>query len=363
MRSILFLSLLLLLTSGLAKGQVQPGFDRDEYTELLKICARHGSAQYVKGIPEPLHSRFVYRSPEMGLENRWDLWMRDDGVAIISIRGTTASKTSWLANFYAAMVPATGVLRLGPSDTFRYALATNPRAAVHVGWLLSTAYLSRDMLPRLDSLYQAGTRSVIVMGHSQGGAIAYLVTAYFYQLQRSGALPAGMRFKTYCSAAPKPGNLYFAYDYEITTQGGWAFNVVNPADWVPETPLTVQTTEDFNNTNLFAVAPALIGRQKFPVNWLGKYFYGRLRNPARRAQRRYERYLGRMISKPVLKQLPQFHAPEYFHSSDYARTGNMIVLPADSAYFVKYPDNDSNIFIHHFFQPYLDLTAKLPARL
>ncbi len=92
------------------------------------------------------------------------------------------------------------------------------------------------------------------MGHSQGGAIAYLLTAHFYNLQQQGKLPADIRFKTYCSAAPKPGNLYFAYDYETTTRGGWACNVVNAADWVPETPFSVQTVSDFNTTNPFVNA-------------------------------------------------------------------------------------------------------------
>lgn len=356
----LYLCGILLIAAPVRAQQLQPGFDKTEYTELLKVCARHGSPTYAKGLPEPQHSRFVYRSPEMGLENRWDLWMRDDKVAIISIRGTTASKESWLANFYAAMVPATGTLQLGPNHSFNYRLADNPRAAVHIGWLLSTAYLSQDILPRIDSVYRNGVKDVIIMGHSQGGAIAYLVTAYCYQLQKQGRLPADIRFKTYCSAGPKPGNLYFAYEYEAMTQGGWAFNVVNSADWVPETPMSIQTVDDYNKTNLFAVAPALIRKQKFPINWVGKYAFNRLRNPARTAQRRYERYLGKMVSKQVRKQLPQFIPPAYYPSNDYVRTGNMIVLLADSTYYRKFPDSDSNIFIHHLFEPYLYLTDKLP---
>ena len=50
-----------------------------------------------------------------------------------------------------------------------------------------------------------------------------------------------LNIKTYCSAAPKPGNLFYAYDFEHITEGGWAFNVVNSADWVPELPSTTQT--------------------------------------------------------------------------------------------------------------------------
>jgi hypothetical protein len=51
-------------------------------------------------------------------------------------------------------------------------------------------------------------------------AISYLLTAYLYHLQKSGRLQADIRFKTYASAGPKPGNLYFAYQYEAMTKGG-----------------------------------------------------------------------------------------------------------------------------------------------
>jgi pimeloyl-ACP methyl ester carboxylesterase len=229
--------------------------------------------------------------------------------------------------------------------------------------LLSTAYLSKDILPKLDSLQQHGIKDVIIMGHSQGGAIAYLLTAYLYELQKEGRLASDLRFKTYCSAAPKPGNLYFAYDYEKMTQGGWAYNVVNTADWVPETPVSIQTLNDFNKTNVFAIAPGMIKKQKFPMNWIGKYIFNRMSKPAFRTQRRYEKYLGRMVSKQVIKHLPAYVAPDYYHSTDYVRTGNFIVLQADAAYYKLYPDSKENVFIHHFFEPYLYLAEQLPDNL
>jgi len=363
MRSIFLCLIGCLLPAGYAAAQhLRPGFDKAEYIELLKVCARHGSADYVKNIPEPEHSVMVYRSPVVGLENRWDLWIRDDKVAILSIRGTTASQVSWLANFYAAMVPAKGTLQLSRAERFAYNLADDPKAAVHVGWLFSTAYLSRDILPRLDSVYRSGIRDVVIIGHSQGGAIAYLLTAHLYRLQQQGLLPPDIRFKTYCSASPKPGNLYFAYDYERMTRGGWAYNVVNTADWVPETPVSIQTTSDYNRTNLFAIAPDLIRKLKFPMNWIGKYAYGRLNNPVKRIQRRYERYLGRMAARQVKKHFPDYVPPAYYPSSDYVRTGNTIVLYADPAYYKLYPDSKNNIFIHHFFEPYIYLARQLPDR-
>ncbi|PSK92633.1 lipase family protein [Taibaiella chishuiensis] len=363
-RNILLLFSLLLWIAGRAGAQaLQPGFDRDEYAELLKINARHGDSTFVKKIPPPQHSAMVYRSPVVGIDNQWDLWMRDDKVAILSIRGTTAKQISWAANFYAAMTAAVGEIKINNTDTFRYHLADNPKAAVHIGWLLCTAYLSKDMLPRIDSCYRAGIREMIIMGHSQGGAIAYLVTAHFHNLQQQGRLPADIRFKTYCSAAPKPGNLFFAYDYENATRGGWAYNVVNAADWVPETPFSVQTLDDFNTTNPFVGARKMIRKQKFPMNWVAGYAYRRMSKPSFRAQRRYQRYLGGFVSKAIKKHLPGYVPPAYFPSNDYVRVGPTIVLPNDEAYYKQFPDGTPNVFMHHLFEAYLYLTAKLPARL
>jgi hypothetical protein len=339
--------------------QLKPGFDKQEYIELLKVNAMFGDSTFRANIPLPAYSTFLYRSPVVGLENCWDLYLRKDNVAVISIRGTTASKESWMANFYSAMVPAAGVLHLSKTDSFSYHLADDAKAAVHVGWLLSTAYLSKTIVPKIDSLYQSGIKHFIVMGHSQGGAISYLMTAYLYNLQQKNILPQDIRFKTYCSAAPKPGNLYFAYDYERITYGGWAYNVVNTADWVPETPVTIQTLHDFNKTNLFAVAPELMKKQKFPKNWIGRYVFNRLSKPGLKAQRVYEKYMGHYVSKQVQQQLPDLMIPDYYHSTDFVRTGNYVLLYADSTYYRKFPDSEKNVFIHHNFQAYLYLAERL----
>ena len=348
--------------STIANAQkLHPGFDKAEYIELMKLNARTTAAPaYYNTIPEPQHFRMLYQSHIMGLDNLWDLWIDSNSIAVISIRGTTAKPESWLSNFYAAMVPARGELHLSEKGIFKYQLGTNPRSAVHIGWLVSTAFLSKDILPKIDSLYKAGIKDMIIMGHSQGGAIAFLLTAYLYNLQKLDSLPADIRFKTYCSAGPKPGNLYFAYEYEAMTQYGWAYNVVNSADWVPETPMSIQTTDDYNNSNPFIDAKKMINKMKFPKNLALRYAYSRLDNPTKAARRRYQNYLGGMVSKAIKKQLPGFKAPVYYNSNHYTRAGNTIVLMADSAYFKQFPESKTNLFPHHFHPPYLYLAERLP---
>ncbi|MBU7576933.1 MAG: lipase family protein [Flavihumibacter sp.] len=340
---------------------LQPGFDKAEYEELIKVSVRTAKEKaYADTFPEPQRFQMVYESPVMGLENLWDLWTDKNGQAVISVRGTTTNMDSWLANIYAAMVPARGTLQLEEGYNFDYQLAMHPQAAVHVGWLLATGYLVRDILPKIDSTYRSGTKNILIMGHSQGGGIAYLLTAHLYSLQRSGKLPADIRFKTYCSAGPKPGNLYFAYDYEAMTYGGWAFNVVNTADWVPEVPLSIQTIQDFNNTNPFTNAKSLIKKQKFPDKLVLKYVYNRLSKPSIRAQRNYQKYLGKHTSKIVGKKLNGFQAPGYYNSNHYVRTGSTIVLHPDEEYRVRWQDSETDMFVHHLHSPYLFLLRKLP---
>lgn len=335
--------------------QLKDGFDKEEYRHLMHISA-HTTADtgYAKNFPIPQGYQLLYRSAAIGLDNLWELWRYQD-IAIISIRGTTRNKTSWLANFYSAMVPAKGKLQVSKDRTFTYTLSNDPKAAVHVGWLLSTAFLSEEMLPRIQNLYNEGVRDVLIMGHSQGGAISYLLTAYFYHLKAEGKLPADLQMKTYSSASPKPGNLFFAYEYESITRGGWAFSVVNAADWVPETPVSVQTLKDFNVVNPFVIAPGLIRKQKFPNNLFFSYMYHRLNNPIARAQRNYERYLGRLLSKTVRKELKEFVPPQYVHSNHFVRTGATIVFQPDQDYYREFPDDPKQVFVHHFHKPYLYL--------
>ena len=353
--------LFLLISITVCGQQLKPGFDKNEYKELMLVSARTtAEPTYFKDFPEPSSFKMIYQSQPIGLDNLWDLWTNDKKLAVISIRGTTAKSESWLSNFYAAMVPAKGELKLNDKEVFPYQLATNPKAAVHVGWLISMAYLSKEIVPKINELYQNGTKEFLIMGHSQGGAISFLLTSYLYNLQQSGQLPKDIRFKTYCSAGPKPGNLYYAYEYEAMTQGGWAYNVVNSSDWVPEMPISIQTLKDFNNVNPFTNAKVLIKKQKFPANLVLKHVYNKLDKPTKQAQRNYEKFLGEMTSKIIKKNINGFSPPLYYSSNHYVRTGATIVLLPNDAYFKQFPDDSTKLFPHHFHAQYLLLLSQLP---
>ncbi|RIW15755.1 lipase family protein [Algoriphagus lacus] len=349
-----------LLWGKVSFAQLTPGFSPKEYKDFLGITA--GSVQdsaFRKGIPQNQNLKRIYESPLVGLDNKWYLWVnKPQKIAWLTIRGTANNPTSWLANFYSAMIPAKGMMKISDTNSFEYNFSNNPKAAVHVGWTLSTGALAETLVPKMDSLYQAGYRDFVVSGHSQGGAISYLMTAHLYHLKESGRWPEPIRIKTYASAAPKPGNLYFAYHYEYITRGGWAYNVVNGADWVPETPFSVQTVKDFNTINPFTDASAFISKQKFPQKLIFRKVYNNLNKPTEKAKKNFQKYLGEFAGKQVTKNLPEYQSPEFFNSNHFTRAGNFIVLNPDEEYSKIYPDDKEKVFRHHGLQPYLFLLER-----
>ena len=111
---------------------------------------------YAKIFASPINYQMVYRSPTIGLDNLWGLRTASNNTAVISIRGTTQKPESWLANFYAAMVPAKGKIKINEQEEFSYQFAANSKATVHLGWLFSIAYSPKEMLHKIKDLYSSG---------------------------------------------------------------------------------------------------------------------------------------------------------------------------------------------------------------
>ncbi|MCH2235910.1 MAG: lipase family protein [Crocinitomicaceae bacterium] len=333
---------------------LKPGFDKDEYYEMIKVNIQHSDSLYNPNLPISDYYKRVYRSEVMGLENRWELWLSEDSTVVVSVRGTVMSSDSWKENFYAAMVPAKGELQVSEDYNFKYDLSDHSRAAVHVGWLIGTAFIVREVQPKLDSLYQLGYKNVLITGHSQGGALATLINAYLMRQQQMGNITDDIVFKTYASAGPKVGNLYFAYSYENLTKGGWAFNVVNTADWVPEGPFSVQTVNDYNLSNPFSNMDEELGSLPFFQRVAAKKIYKDLSKPSLKANKRYQKYLGKMLGIQIKESLEGYEQPEYFDSNNYARVGQQIILYADETYYKIFPEKGV-LWNHHRYEAYIYL--------
>ena len=137
-----------------------------------------------------------------------------------------------------------------------------------------------------------------------------------------------------------------------------AFNIVNASDWVPEVPFSIQTVNDFSQTNPFSDVSGFIKQQKFPKNIVFKKIYNKLDKPTKKSQKNFEKYLGKMVGKQVLKTLPEFESPPFVSSNHYSRAGTFIIFQPDDSYLKMFPDNKEKIFQHHMLQPYYYLFKK-----
>lgn len=354
-----------LLCISVAAQDLKPGFDADEYLEMLRVTAKQVDSATSASFAAPEQFKLEFRSQAGPLDNRWELWANASrSIIVISIRGTTPKPISWVANFYSAMIPATGSFQLNDSTNFQYKLATDPKATVHVGWTIALATMAPEMTAKIKEYNsQYHTKQVIIIGHSQGGAIAFLTRSYLHYEQEAGRLPKELIFKSYNSAAPKPGNLYYGYDYDYITRNGWAFTVVNALDWVPETPFSLQTLRDFNNLNPFTDVEKQLKKQSFIVRLYLKRVYSRMNRKSTKAQRVFTKYLGNTISKQVKQAMPQLKVPAYSANMNFTRAGVPIVLQPDAEYLDKYPDSGNRIFVHHALKPYYLLTQKIYGKI
>ncbi|MBW8684581.1 lipase family protein [Chitinophaga rhizophila] len=351
---------LALLMPDLAIAQhLKPGFDSKEYLDMLAIDFLHADTPWTNNqIVPPEHARLMYRSPETGLHNRWDLWLRDDQTAVISIRGTVGNKESWMENFFAGMIPASGQLQLNDSTIFKYRLAKEDKAFVHAGWTLALASMAPDIVKHIKELHQKGIKEFLISGHSQGGAICFLLRSYLQYLDDPD-FPKDVIYKTYCSAAPKPGNLYYAYDFDYITRNGWGFRVVNTRDWVPETPFSLQTTNDFNTPNPFMNVKDALKKQNIFIRLIVGGMYNKLDRSSKKASRRMQKMLGKRLSKLVKKSMPEYVPPPFVESHAYSPAGTPVILYPDAAYDSKHVFDGKNIFLHHMYMSYKELVERI----
>jgi hypothetical protein len=329
-----------------------PGFDPRECDDLLRLNFAFLDTTRGNQFKDfQTGYEFKYRSPGMGLDNVWDLWIRADSTVVILLRGTTADPKSILADFYCAMVPAKGKIVLPHHDTISYQLASDERAAVHAGFLIGFAYLSKDIAPRLDSLYQKGYHDYLISGHSQGGALAYYVSAWMLYLKKNGKYPL-LNVKTYASASPKMGNMYFAYDYDNITHAEWAFSIVNSTDPVPEMPFTTQQVDaDMNEPNPILNLIKRIDHLPLLKRIVLKHAFKKMIKKAAKSSRAYQKYLGGYASAFIKKMLPGLTIPKAVNTTYFVRPGVPISLVTNENYFNYFKVNDGPYY-HHGIIPY-----------
>jgi len=344
---------IILLLIAFAPARTQPQFEAAEYADLLWLAFdgfKDSTQQDVVYKLKAGNYTKLFRSAEVGFFNQCEIYVRSDSAIVLSLRGTVNKPQSWLENFYAGMIPAAGQLQLSADYTFKYRFADLPDAAVHTGWTVGTGFLVREYMPLLEKLLKRGLNRLVVTGHSQGGALAFLNASYLHYALKLQY--PGLQIKCVASAAPKPGNQYYAYDLEHVLAKTGVWRVVNAADWVPETPVAVQGVSDFNAVNPFAGAKQAIKKQKLPERLALGYMYKSMRNGSQKAARRYNRFLGKAVGKQATKWLPGFVQPSYVSGSHFVTAGSPVVLLPNEAYCQKFVFDGKNVFIHHLYEPY-----------
>ncbi|MFD0701697.1 lipase family protein [Myroides pelagicus] len=356
----LLATLLLFFSLVTYSQQLKPSFDKQEVIHSLEL-AKDLHKSFAKDTLYTLtnYTR-IYESKELGLTNKWALYKNDQNIYEIAVRGSVNKGLSWMANYYAAMIPAEGTLKLETDKIVNYRLSDDPRAGTHAGWTVATLYLLEDIQPKLDSIIATGAREVIISGHSQGAAIAYLLTAAINQQKALHQLPSDLIVKTYAIAPPKPGNLYFNYSYEATTRN-WSYSVINTLDWVPEVPPTAQMLTDFNEISPFAEEEtnAMFKKISWPKRWFAQGLFKGLKKPSKKAVHKYNKYLGSFIFKQIKKDLPHLEEPTYMKNANYHRVGNPVILQGinDQEYMDKFNTSKSTM-THHNPPAYLYLINK-----
>ncbi|HRI85090.1 MAG TPA: lipase family protein, partial [Ignavibacteria bacterium] len=240
-----------------------------------------------------------------------------------------------VGEFSCCKVPAKGSIRLEDNNIFIYKLAESDNAVVHAGWLTGLAYLSESVILKINTMYSQGIKEYIIIGHSQGGAISYLLTSYLNYLSGE-RIPVDVKFKTYSSAPPKPGNMEYAYDYDFITRGGWSLRVYNSEDWVPETPISVQTLNDFAEINPYSEIDSMLVKMNFIDKILFEYIVGRLKNSLTDSRDILVEYFGNETFKySFAKHLNDFPKPLFTDDSYYYPRGVPVVLLAER-YKIQY---------------------------
>lgn len=331
--------------------QFSSGFIAQECDDLLVLNEGFADTTKDKKFKTAIPGyKFIYRSKPIGLDNTWDLWLREDSTVVITLRGTTPEQKSMFANLYCAMMPSKGTIQLTKTSSFSYKIAEHERAAVHAGYLAGFAYIANDALSQIDSLYKQGYTNFLISGHSQGGAIAQIFSSWLHYLKKDKVYP-NMNIKVYTMATPKYANMYYVYDYDNWMRAEWSFSLTNAYDPVPEVPLTTQMMTDINEPNPFSEIKKEFKKQPFIKRMVLNMAFNSMRRKAEKSSKSYQKYLGKYGGNYLKDLTPGLEMPKQVNSTYFLRPGVPISLVPDDLYF-KFFKTQQNQYYHHLFPAY-----------
>lgn len=325
--------ILLITIDTICFSQIKPGLDKREVCDMIAICNSFTFLDLYNtdATIVPKEYKKIYTSGVFGMDNKFQLYQKGKTV-IINLRGSTDKRVSWLANIYSALIPATGIINISGED-FNYCFARDTNAAVHGGYALAIAYLHKDLLYHIGNLNHNGIFDFIITGHSQGGALANMLRAYFENLSDS-LLAEENRFKTIAFAAPMVGNKAFSTEYyNRFSANKTSFNVVNPADPIPKFPAGNDNSEYLtDNLQALILNKEPVDYKKIVADGLLMLFEKEITQSVKK--------ISYSASAQISKELGPVKMPEYIDDFSYCILQNRIEIAP-----VEYPKmlRDSSI--------------------
>lgn len=284
--------------------------DKVELRNMIMLCNSYTFLELYNSDKDILPMGYVkrYTSPEMGMDNKFQVYTKGD-TAIINIRGSTTKVTSWMENIHSAMIPGIGTMTV-QGKKFNYVFAKEPAASVHSGYALAVAFMHNEIINQINLLNKEGIYEFIITGHSQGGALACMLRAYLENCSKS-VVAKKNKFRTYAFAAPMIGNKRFAEEYNNRyIKNSCNFNCVNPADAICKMPLSYNDTMTISSE----LANMLFNNKNYSFKKTVKdgtvnFFEGMLRN--------HMNSVGTMTSKHLSKDLGEIGMPKYVKDINY----------------------------------------------
>lgn len=318
MRIVAFL--FLLNVSYTTYPQLREGFDPNEAKSLIALCNSYPFLEVYgsDSLILPKEFKKIFTSEVIGMDNVFQVY-EGDGVGVINFRGSTSATSSWVQNFYSAMIPAKGVMKIDSIDV-SYSFATDTNAAVHSGYALTTVLLAPIIIEQINKLNAKGIYNILITGHSQGGALAQLSHAYLENVSGNEQFTQNV-YKTYAFANPMCGNKEFADEYKMRySDNNMNYSIINPADLVPKLPMNYQ--EDRNAYgNLFYKSWAdLITKGDVPK--FKNMFLTIFKSPLTS----YINYSNLAIEKIVSNSYVSIEMPDYVRDINYVQTGSIYLL-------------------------------------
>ncbi|MFT5648530.1 MAG: hypothetical protein ACI976_003230 [Aureispira sp.] len=309
---------LLFLSTSTSFAQLREGFDPDEVKALISMCNSY-TFQNLYGSDAaiaPENYKKVFTSPVIGMDNKFQVYTKGD-LGVINFRGSTSQITSWVENMYSAMIPAKGVILLDKEE-HPYCFAKDTSAGVHAGYALTAVLLSPTILDQIKKLNQQGIYSILITGHSQGGALANITRAYLENLP-AGTLSSKNVYKTYAFANPMCGNKSFADEYHVRyCENNRSYSIINPADLVPSMPMHYQ--EKGKILSVDRLKSWVFGKETLDIRKLGvelviKTFEKSLKS--------YVNSSNRLIEKVISMSYGSVDMPDYIRDINYFQVGNI----------------------------------------